>query len=164
MRDADDKERDAEQQTHVSYHRCKRPAIQAGPGQAPLATLLGGGIIGAGSALLLDYAKSRRDENRQWQDSRREVYVVYLTELSKAYESLWALALGDGEALPDSMMTAARRILWEGKLIRFTETLSIACTSRSADIFAFPPCQTKHPEPTSDPAFSPGWTGQSKQQ
>lgn len=69
---------------------------------SPLATLLAGGIVGAGSALLLDYVKSRSDENRQWQDARREVYVAYLTELSKAYESLWALALGDGEALPET--------------------------------------------------------------
>jgi len=55
---------------------------------SPLATLLGGGIVGAGSALLLDYIKSRRDLSRQWQDARREVYVDYLTELSRAYESL----------------------------------------------------------------------------
>ena len=91
---------------------------------SPLTTLLGGGVIGAGSALLLDYAKSRRDDSRQWQDSRREVYVAYLTELSKAYESLWAIALGDSEP-QGSAMAAARRALREGELYQTRQRLKI---------------------------------------
>lgn len=91
---------------------------------SPLATLLGGGVVGAGSALLLDYAKSRRDDSRQWLASRREVYVAYLTELSKAYESLWALALGD-IAPNGNLVGAARQALRDGELFQTRQRLKI---------------------------------------
>jgi hypothetical protein len=95
---------------------------------SPLATLLGGGIVGAGSALLLDYIKSRRDISRQWQDARREVYVDYLTELSKVYESLWALALGDHEDASRDINSAARQILRAGSLYQTRQRLKIVAS------------------------------------
>jgi hypothetical protein len=81
-------------------------------------------FVGAGSALLLDYAKSRRDESQQWQASRREVYVAYLTELSKAYESLWALTLGD-IASHGNLVSAARQVLRDGELFQTRQRLKI---------------------------------------
>lgn len=92
---------------------------------SPLATLLGGGIVGAGSALLLESVRSRRDERKQWQDSRREVYVAYLTELSRTYESLWALALGDSDPPNKNMMMAARQSLRDGELYQTRQRLKI---------------------------------------
>lgn len=96
---------------------------------SPLATLLGGGIVGAGSALLLDYIKSRRDLSRHWEDARREVYVDYLTELSKAYESLWALALGDHEDSTRELNVAARQILRAGSLYQTRQRLKIVASA-----------------------------------
>jgi hypothetical protein len=97
---------------------------------SPLATLLGGGIIGAGSALLLDFAKTRRALKQQWQDARTEVYVAYLTELSKAYESLWALALGDYEDSSPDRKATARRIFRAGELYQTRQRLKITASSR----------------------------------
>jgi hypothetical protein len=97
---------------------------------SPLATLLGGGIIGAGSALLLDSVKTRRALKQQWQDARTEVYVAYLTELSKAYESLWALALGDYENPSPDKKATARRIFRTGELFQTRQRLKITASSR----------------------------------
>jgi hypothetical protein len=97
---------------------------------SPLATLLGGGVIGAGSALLLDSVKTRRALKQQWQDARREVYVAYLTELSKAYESLWALAWGDYEDQSSDKKASARRIFRVGELYQTRQRLKITASSR----------------------------------
>lgn len=95
---------------------------------SPLATLLGGGIVGAGSALLLDFVKSRRDQERQWYDARREVYVAYLTELSKAYEGLWALALGDYEVPSQGAKVTGRQILRAGELYQTRQRMKIVAS------------------------------------
>lgn len=94
----------------------------------PLATLLGGGIIGAGSALLLDSVKSRKDLQQRRQDARREVYVDYLAELSKAYESLWSLALGDYDDASQGPEVAARRIFRTGGIYQARQRLKIAAS------------------------------------
>jgi hypothetical protein len=46
------------------------------------------------------------------------LWTGYLTELSRAYESLWALALGDSEPLRGNVMMAARRSLERENFIR----------------------------------------------
>lgn len=97
---------------------------------SPLATLLGGGVIGAGSALLLDSVKTRRALKQQWQDAHREVYVAYLAELSKAYESLWALAWGDYEDQSSDKNASARRTFRAGELYQTRQRLKITASSR----------------------------------
>jgi hypothetical protein len=90
-----------------------------------LATLLIGGFIGAGSALLLDLVKSRRDLQQQWRGIRQEVYVDYLTELSKAYESLWALAHGDYDDSSKEPEAAAREIFRTSEIYQTRQRLKI---------------------------------------
>jgi hypothetical protein len=90
-----------------------------------LATLLGGGAIGAGSTLLLDFARSRREVMRQWQGARREIYVDYLSELSRAYENLWAVAHGDYEEGLDEPEAATRRIFRTGQIYQTRQRLKI---------------------------------------
>ncbi len=69
-----------------------------------LATALGA-VIGLGSSLLIDQARSRRDNTRTSLIARRDAYVRYLSSLHDANEALRAVSLDDsatGRAPPAS--------------------------------------------------------------
>jgi len=89
-----------------------------------LATLVGG-AVGVSSSFLLDRARSSRDRREQWQQSRLEVYVDYLTELSRAYESLWALARREYETAVDNPDATARLILRASSMFQTRQRLLI---------------------------------------
>jgi hypothetical protein len=89
-----------------------------------LATLVGG-ALGLSSSLLVDRSRSHRDRRDQWLRTRIEVYVDYLAELSRAYESLWALARGEYESAAQDLNAAARLILRGGAIFQTRQRLLI---------------------------------------
>jgi hypothetical protein len=71
-----------------------------------LATALGA-VIGLGSSLLIDQARSRRDNTRTSLIARRDAYVRYLSSLHDANEALRAVSLDDS-ATGRARLPAAR--------------------------------------------------------
>lgn len=91
---------------------------------ATLLATLAGGVLGVGSTLLVDQVRWQRDRRQQWERTRGEAYADFLTELSKSYESLWAL--GRGEYLEDQPRpAAARQILRTGGIYHARQRLVI---------------------------------------
>ena len=92
-----------------------------------MVSTLAGTLVGVGSTLLVDRARFSRDQRQQWQQARREVYVDFLTEVSRTYESLWALGLG--EYLGDQpRAAAARQILRTGEIYQARQRLVIVAS------------------------------------
>ncbi len=89
-----------------------------------LLATLAGAVLGVGSTLLVDQVRWQRDRHQRWERARGEAYADFLTELSKSYESLWAL--GRGEYLEDqSRPAAARQILRTGGVYHARQRLVI---------------------------------------
>jgi hypothetical protein len=103
-----------------------------------LATLIGG-ALGLSSSMLVDRNRSRRDRREQWGRRRLEVYVDYLAELSRAYESLWALARGEYESTSRDAGATARLILRAGAIFQTRQRLLILSSQsvRAAGDVAF---------------------------
>ena len=86
---------------------------------------LAGGALGLSSTLLIDRTRSRRDRREQWLSRRLEVYVDYLAELSRAYETLWALARREHDAVGQDLDAAARLVLRSGAVFQIRQRLKI---------------------------------------
>jgi hypothetical protein len=71
--------------------------------------------------------------------TRLEVYVEYLAELSRAYESLWALARGEYESASEDAGATARLILRAGAIFQTRQRLLILASQsvRAAGDVAF---------------------------
>ncbi|MEU9233487.1 hypothetical protein [Streptomyces subrutilus] len=59
---------------------------------APLSTLIGA-AIGIASTLFADRARANRDDERQWNEHRREIYADFLAAISTAAEAMRTAAL-----------------------------------------------------------------------
>jgi hypothetical protein len=98
-----------------------------------LSTLLGA-LVGVGSTILVERTRFSRDRRYHREEIRREAYASFLTELSRAYESLWSL--GWGEYLMDQPRAAAARSILRDSgvyqarqrvVILAPQTVSAAC-------------------------------------
>jgi hypothetical protein len=88
-----------------------------------ISTLLGV-ALGFGSTLLVDRARSGRDDAKERQQIRRAAYVDFLTNISKAFEDLWALARR--ELLTEEPIdSAARKIIRTGGIYESRNLISI---------------------------------------
>lgn len=84
-----------------------------------LATALGA-VIGLGSGLLIDQARSRRDNARASLMARRDAYVRYLSSLHDANEALRAVSLDDSAA-GRGRLAAARAAFQEAGITQARE-------------------------------------------
>jgi|SRR5450631_436309 hypothetical protein len=99
----------------------------------PLTSTLLGALIGVGSALVVDRAKWRRDQEQQAREKRRAVYVEFLCALHTARESVWLLSIGiipPGKSLED----AAREILPKSEVWIAGERLLITAPQTVIDV------------------------------
>jgi hypothetical protein len=95
-----------------------------------LLATLAGGAVALSSSLLVDRARSHRGQREQWLRTRLEVYVDFLAELSKAYESLWALAREEYEIVDRAPDAAARLILRSGGIFQTRQRLIILASQK----------------------------------
>ncbi|MFD6163030.1 hypothetical protein ACFWF7_43685 [Nocardia sp. NPDC060256] len=70
---------------------------------------LSGAAVGAGTTLLVDLIKARRDRSQRFQDAQRGVYAKYLEALVKTDIAVQALAMSQATPLSNADATAAFR-------------------------------------------------------
>ncbi|WP_159843073.1 hypothetical protein [Nocardia sp. CY41] len=70
---------------------------------------LGGAVLGAGSTMLVETIRARRERSVRLEDTRRQAYVKYLTALTQTDNAMQALAIGRSSPLDRAEATAAFR-------------------------------------------------------
>jgi hypothetical protein len=67
---------------------------------SPLSTVLGA-VVGVGSALVVDRARSRRDRQQQWDQQRRQMYTDFMATLNVGVGELEDIARRGGLTQPE---------------------------------------------------------------
>jgi hypothetical protein len=70
---------------------------------------LGGAVVGAGTTMLVDSIRARRERSIRMEDSQRQIYVKFLTALTQTDNAMQALAIGQSTPLSRADVTAAFR-------------------------------------------------------
>ncbi|MEV0466063.1 hypothetical protein [Nocardia tengchongensis] len=70
---------------------------------------LGGAVVGATTTLVIDATRARREKAQRFGDTRREIYVKYLTALVQTDTAMQALGLHGATPLEREAVTAAFR-------------------------------------------------------
>lgn len=70
---------------------------------------LGGALLGAASTMMMETIRARRERTERTEDTRRQVYVKYLTALTQTDSAIQALAIEGPTPLNRTEVTAAFR-------------------------------------------------------
>ncbi|MEV0252378.1 hypothetical protein AB0H76_37720 [Nocardia sp. NPDC050712] len=70
---------------------------------------LGGAVVGAGTTLLTDLVRARRDKAVRTGDTQRQIYVKYLAAVVQTDNAMQALAIGQATPLGREDVTGAFR-------------------------------------------------------
>ncbi|WP_433666480.1 hypothetical protein ACQP06_22615 [Nocardia sp. CA-136227] len=70
---------------------------------------LGGAVVGAATTLAIDTTRARREKSQRFGDTKREIYVKYLTTLVQTDTAMQALGLHEPTPLDREAVTAAFR-------------------------------------------------------
>jgi hypothetical protein len=90
---------------------------------APLSVIVGA-ALGVGSTLAIERIRWRRDRDQQWDRTRRDVYVDFLTALSRAHSSMRTVALDPGVSTADRLR-ALRFALDDSGVWRSRQSLAL---------------------------------------